>query len=99
MRALLPEPIDDVDVHEFYAAGWAEPGGLRVDFVTAVDGAAHASGRSAGLQTPGDNSVFAAQRDLADVVLVGAGTAVAEGYRAVRVSEQRLAERRRFGLG
>jgi len=99
MRALLPEPVPDVDVHEFYATGWVDRGGLRVDFVTAVDGAAHAAGRSAGLQTPGDNRVFAAQRDLADGVLVGAGTAVAEGYRAVRLTEQRLAQRRRFGLG
>ena len=99
MRALLPEIVDDVDVHDFYAAGWVEPGGLRVDFFASVDGAAHAAGRSAGLQTPGDNRVFAAQRDLADVVLVGAGTAVAEGYRGVRVPERRLAVRRRFGLG
>ena len=98
MRALLPDVVDEVDLHEFYAAGWVEPGGLRVDFVAAVDGAAHAAGRSAGLQTPGDNLVFAAQRDLADVVLVGAGTAVAEGYRGVRVTEPRRAQRRRFGL-
>ena len=99
MRALLPEPVEDVDVHEFYATGWVDRGGLRVDFVTSVDGAAHAAGRSAGLQTPGDNRVFAAQRDLADGVLVGAGTAVAEGYRGARLTERRLTERRRFGLG
>ena len=99
MRALLPEPLDDVDVHRFYANGWVDRGGVRVDFVTAVDGAAHAAGRSAGLQTPGDNRVFAAQRDLADGVLVGAGTAVAEGYRGVRLTEQRLVQRHRYGLG
>src|SRR3954452_9768901 len=98
MRALLPEFSDDVDLHEYYATDWLEPGGLRLDFVASVDGAAHAAGRSAGLQTPGDNRVFATQRDLADAVLVGAGTALAEGYRGVRLSEQRLAERRRFGL-
>src|SRR3954447_25279864 len=97
MRALLPEPVDDVDVHAFYAADWIDRGGVRVDFVSAVDGAAQAQGRSAGLQTPGDNRVFAALRDLADVVLVGAGTAVAEGYRAVRVGRQRLAARRAYG--
>ena len=99
MRALLPEPVEDVDVHRFYASDWVDRGGLRVDFVTAVDGAAHAAGRSAALQTAGDNRVFAAQRDLADGVLVGAGTAVAEGYRGVRLTERRLAERQRFGLG
>src|SRR4051812_3056363 len=99
MRALLPDVVDGVDVHAFYATDWVEPGGLRVDFVAAVDGAAHAAGRSAGLQTPGDNRVFAAQRDLADGVLVGAGTALAEGYRGVRLTERRLVQRRRFGLG
>ena len=102
MRALLPEFVDELDefgVHEFYASGWVEPGGVRVDFVASVDGSAQAAGRSAGLQTPGDNRVFAAQRDLADVVLVGAGTAVTEGYRGVRVPDRRRALRRRFGLG
>lgn len=98
MRALLPEPADDVDVHAFYADGWLDSGGLRVNFVSAVDGAAQAGGRSAGLQTPGDNRVFAALRDLADVVLAGAGTVVAEGYRPVRVSERRRAVRRNLGL-
>ncbi|HET6877025.1 MAG TPA: pyrimidine reductase family protein [Jatrophihabitans sp.] len=98
MRALLPEPCADADVHAHYAADWIEPGGFRVNFVAAVDGAVSAGGRSRGLQTPGDNSVFAALRDLADVVAVGAGTAVAEGYRAVRVGEQRRAVRREHGL-
>ena len=43
MRALLPVPADDVDVHAFYAADWVEAGGLRVNFVSSVDGAAQAS--------------------------------------------------------
>src|SRR4051812_39259955 len=98
MRALLPEPSEDVDLHAFYAAGWLDRGGLRVDFVCSADGAAQAEGRSAGLQTPGDNQVFAALRDLADVVLVGAGTARTEGYRGIRLTPQRLAVRREYGL-
>jgi riboflavin biosynthesis pyrimidine reductase len=98
MRALLPHSPTDVDVHEFYAADWVDVGVLRVDFVASVDGAAQADGRSAGLQTPGDNRVFAALRDLADVVLVGAGTATVEGYGPIVVTEQRRAVRRRFGL-
>src|SRR3954451_15064069 len=98
MRALLPESADDVDLHAFYAADWLDRGGLRVDFVCSADGAAQAEGRSAGLQTPGDNRGFAALRDLADVVLVGAGTARAEGYRAIRLTPQRLALRREYGL-
>lgn len=95
MRALLPEPADRVDVHARYAADWLDRGGIRANMVCGVDGAAAANGRSAGLQTPGDNRVFAAQRDLADVVLVGAATVAAEGY-GPAVPD--LAARRRWGL-
>jgi riboflavin biosynthesis pyrimidine reductase len=98
MRALLPTPADEVDLHAFYAEDWLAGGGLRVNFVASVDGAAQAEGRSEGLQTRGDNRVFAALRDLADVVLAGAGTVTIEGYRAVKVSERRKAIRRDYGL-
>lgn len=98
MRALLPEPADDVDVHAFYAADWLDSGGVRVNFVGSVDGAAQAEGRSGGLQTPGDNRVFKALRDLADVVVAGAGTVTIEGYRAVRVPDTRVEIRRAYGL-
>lgn len=98
MRALLPHPADGVDVHEFLAADWLEAGGFRAVFVSSVDGAAWVRGRSAGLQTPGDSLVFNATRDLADVVLAGSGTAFAEGYRAIEVSAEMAAARRKFGL-
>lgn len=71
---------------------------MRVNFVASADGAVSASGRSRGLQTPGDNRVFAALRDLADVVVAGAGTVVIEGYGAVRIGERRAALRREYGL-
>jgi riboflavin biosynthesis pyrimidine reductase len=102
MRALLPAPADevdaDVDVHAFYADDWLADGGVRVNFVASVDGAATEDGLSRGLQTPGDNRVFAALRDLADVVLAGAGTVRAEGYRAITVGDRRRAIRTQHGL-
>jgi riboflavin biosynthesis pyrimidine reductase len=98
MRALLPSPDLDVDLHEFYARDWLESGGLRVNFVSSADGGATASGVSGGLQTPGDNKVFAALRDLADVVVAGAGTVRIEGYDAVRLSERRTGVRHQYGL-
>ncbi|HKC28725.1 MAG TPA: pyrimidine reductase family protein [Jatrophihabitans sp.] len=98
MRALLPERADDVDVHAFYAIDWVERGGVRVNFVSSADGAAQADGKSEGLQTEGDNRVFKALRDLADVVLAGAGTVTIEGYGAVKFPEQRKAIRREYGL-
>jgi riboflavin biosynthesis pyrimidine reductase len=98
MRALLPTPRADVDVHAFYATDWLDGGGLRVNFVASVDGAATEDGTSRGLQTPGDNRIFAALRDLADVVVAGAGTVRTEGYRAITVSERRRAVRADYGL-
>jgi riboflavin biosynthesis pyrimidine reductase len=102
---LFPHPADasaddapDVDVHDTYAEGWLPAGGVRANFVCSADGAAQAKGTSAGLQTPGDNRVFAALRDLADVVLAGAGTVTIEGYRAVTLSERRKSVRREYGL-
>lgn len=97
MRALLPDAEPDVDVHDCYARDWLDSG-VRANFISSVDGAATVAELSGGLQTPGDNRVFAALRDLADVVLVGAGTARAEGYSAIHLSSARRATRRRFGL-
>lgn len=98
MRALLPHPQADVDVHALYANDWLDPGGLRVNFVATVDGAATEDGASRGLQTPGDNRIFAALRDLADVVMAGAGTVRTEGYKAIRLSDRRRAVRAEYGL-
>lgn len=107
MRVLLPISAagatgsgvaENVDVHEHYAHDWIGHGGLRANFVSSVDGAATVAGLSRGLQTPGDNRVFAALRDLADVVLVGASTAHAEHYRPADPSPERRATRQRFGL-
>lgn len=98
MRALLPSAADDVDLHDFYGQDWLDAGGIRGNMLTSVDGAVTASGKSAGLQTPGDNRVFAVLRELADVVIVGSGTALVEGYRPVRFGEPALARRRARGL-
>jgi riboflavin biosynthesis pyrimidine reductase len=98
MRALLPEAAGEADLHQHYARHWLETGGVRANFISSVDGAVTVAGLSRGLQTPGDNRVFAVLRDLADAVLVGAGTARLEGYAVVELSARRRAIRRRFGL-
>lgn len=99
MRALLPDgQAEDLDLHAHYADGWVADGGVRVNFVSSADGAASAAGLSRGLQTPGDNAVFAVLRDLADVILVGAATAAAEGYRPANPSAARREARTRYGL-
>ncbi|SNS85649.1 Pyrimidine reductase, riboflavin biosynthesis [Geodermatophilus saharensis] len=84
MRRLLPgaAPVDD---DAALAEAYRLPPGrsVRVDFVVSLDGAISVEGRSAGLGSPGDRRVFRVLRALADAVLVGHGTAAAEGYRPV----------------
>jgi riboflavin biosynthesis pyrimidine reductase len=58
---------------------------LRANMISTVDGAATgADHRSGSINDPADRRVFTALRARADVVLVGAGTVRAEGYRAPR---------------
>src|SRR5688500_4016202 len=80
MRRLLRDP-EHLDDDGLVAAYRLPPGrSLRVNFVASLDGAITVAGRSEGLGTPGDKRIFALLRSLADVVLVGHGTAAAEGY-------------------
>ena len=57
---------------------------LRANFIASLDGGATFSGKSGQLGGPGDRAVFAALREIADVILVGAGTVRAEGYAGAR---------------
>jgi riboflavin biosynthesis pyrimidine reductase len=59
---------------------------VRANFVSTLDGAATGDdGRSGSINTGADRDVFGLLRALSDVVLVGAGTARAEGYRRLTV--------------
>jgi riboflavin biosynthesis pyrimidine reductase len=60
---------------------------VRANMVASADGAATLDGRSGGLSGPADQVVFAVLRSLADVILVGAGTARIEQYRPVQLAE------------
>ncbi|WP_236788245.1 pyrimidine reductase family protein [Amycolatopsis sp. GM8] len=102
MRMLWPNPLDDVtddDLERLY--GFPEDldrPWVQVNFVSSADGAATLDDVSAGLSNPADKRIYLMGRDLADVVLVGAGTARAEGYRGARTNPERQARRRRLGL-
>jgi riboflavin biosynthesis pyrimidine reductase len=83
VRRLLPEPgpLNDAGLVDAYRL---PPGrSLRVNFVVSLDGAVTVDGLSKGLGSPGDLRIFRVLRALADVVLVGHGTAAAEGYRPI----------------
>ena len=65
-----------------------------VNMVASVDGATAVDGRSGGLGGPGDRRVFRALRGSADMILAGAGTVRAEGYRAPRTPDDDVLARR-----
>nr|WP_307849530.1 pyrimidine reductase family protein [Qaidamihabitans albus] len=92
-------PLTDADLEEIYGypAGLSGPW-VQANFVSSADGAVSVGDRSAGLSHPADKRIFALGRDLADVVLVGAGTVKAEKYRGARAGELRVERRRRLGL-
>ena len=59
---------------------------VRANFISTLDGAAAGDdGRSGSINTSADRDVFGLLRALADVILVGAGTARVEGYRRASV--------------
>ncbi|MDH6123997.1 pyrimidine reductase family protein [Kitasatospora sp. GP82] len=90
MQRLYPQPVVAVPEPEqarWLAEAYRYPGEavagrpwVRACMVSGLDGAAAWQGRSGGLSGAADAQVLAVQRALADVVLVGAGTARSEGY-------------------
>jgi len=73
--------LSEADVERLYAYPDTDRPWVRTNFVTTLDGAAHAGdGRSGTLGGSIDTRVFGVLRSLADVVVVGAGTAHTEDY-------------------
>ncbi len=108
LRVLLPGPAEigeipgDVDgivqaLADLYAYPDPTPRGgwVRASMICTMDGSATGpDGLSGSIGGRADRAVLSALRGLADVVLVGAGTARAEGYR-VPTAKPGFAERRR----
>jgi riboflavin biosynthesis pyrimidine reductase len=100
VQSLWPTPpeadVTDADLERIY--GYPEQltrPWVQANFVSSADGAVAVDDRSEGLSHPADKRIFRLGRDLADVVLVGAGTARSEKYRGARVNAERRA---RHGL-
>jgi riboflavin biosynthesis pyrimidine reductase len=71
---------------------------LAVNYVSSADGAVELGGTARALSNAPDQQVLRLGSDLADVVLVGATTAVVEGFRGLRPDQRTLDRRRRHGL-
>jgi riboflavin biosynthesis pyrimidine reductase len=98
VRQIYPEPADLG--RDALAARYAYPDlpgagpdgrsrwWLRANMITSLDGAGTLRGRTGGLSGIADREVFALLRALADVIMVGAGTARAERYGPVRPGQE-----------
>ncbi|HET9895997.1 MAG TPA: dihydrofolate reductase family protein [Streptosporangiaceae bacterium] len=69
-------------------------GSVRANMVASIDGAISLDGRSGGLSGAADRLVFTILRALADVIVVGAGTARAEHYGLAKPDWPQLREGR-----
>lgn len=93
--------VRDVDAAEL-ARLYEYPGGssgcwVRANMIASIDGAATVEGRAGGLAGANDKALFSLMRDVADVVLVGAGTVRAENYAGAQLSV--TARQRRQAVG
>lgn len=90
VRYLLPAPSERANLFEAYSSGFpsGEGAAVRVNMISSLDGATAVGGRSGALGGPSDRLVFSVLRSLADVVLVGSGTARAEGYGPVELPDE-----------
>ncbi|MHA7650560.1 pyrimidine reductase family protein [Mycobacterium sp. ML4] len=70
---------------------------VRANFITSLDGGATVEGLSGALAGPGDRAVFVVMRELADVIVVGAGTVRAEGYSGAQLSVGQRQQRQARG--
>ena len=88
--------VDDDRLAELYAY----PADLtrclvRGNMISSLDGGAASDGTSGGLGGAGDQRVFRVLRELADVIVVGAGTARTENYSGAQMTVAQRGERQR----
>lgn len=81
LRERVGERVTERALRELYAyPDDADDLCLRANMISSLDGSATSGGRSGGLGGPGDRLIFGILRELADAILVGARTAIDEGY-------------------
>jgi riboflavin biosynthesis pyrimidine reductase len=91
VRQIYPEPDPTAgEGGDLLARRYAYPDHqafwIRANMVASADGAGSLEGRSGGLGGAADRQLFQVLRSLADVILVGGGTARAEKYKPARLA-------------
>ncbi|MEB3368970.1 dihydrofolate reductase family protein [Saccharopolyspora mangrovi] len=99
MKQIWPEPadLDDHQLERLYTYRDSDRW-LVVNFVSSADGAVEIGGKARQLSCESDQKILQLGSDLADVLLVGATTAMVEGFRGVHPDDTTLERRRRHGL-
>src|SRR3954453_308997 len=93
-----PESLDENGLTDLYAypddlrACW-----VRGSMIASLDGGATADGKSGSLGGSADRAIFVQLRQLADVILVGAGTVRAENYSGAQCPPAERQARRHRG--
>lgn len=93
LRRLHPSPLTPITIPDAYQAERPAPHDrpwIGLCMVSSLDGSVSIDGTSGGLGNPNDIGVLLALRDIADMVLVGAGTARGEGYGPPRLPGKRI---------
>ncbi len=83
MQRLLPTPAATVSLEDAYGASLGthpDRPWVGLCMVASIDGSTVVDGASAGLSSDNDTGVLLQLRSIADVIIVGAGTARSEGY-------------------
>lgn len=84
-------PVDDDGLYGLYAYPADVAQWVRGNMISSLDGGAATDGTSGGLGGSGDRRLFNVLRELADVIVVGAGTARTENYSGAQMT---VAQRR-----
>jgi riboflavin biosynthesis pyrimidine reductase len=89
--------VDDDELERLYSYP-ADPRWVAVNYVSSADGAVEVGGRARRLSNAPDRKVLRLGSELADVLLVGANTAMVEEFEGVHPDDETLRRRRRHGL-
>jgi riboflavin biosynthesis pyrimidine reductase len=89
--------LDDGELPRLYGYPDGEKTWVRANFITSIDGGATADGKSGSMAGPGDRVVFNLLRELADVIVVGAGTVRVEGYSGAHLGVAQRQQRQARG--
>ena len=101
MRQLLPDAGDVDPLTSYLAASRPAPADrpwIVVGMIASLDGGTTSEGRPGALGGPADHAVLRAVRGIADAIIVGAGTVVAEDYGALRHRDDVRSARRAAGM-